>query len=249
VKLLLVSDLHYALPHFDWVLDQAPDFDVVVLAGDQLDLSSGVPLESQIVVIRAYAAKLRQVTQTVMCSGNHDLTARNRHGEKSAPWIEASAEDGVACDWTTINDGDVRITVCPWWDGPLTKADVDAQLAADAVDRPRHWVWIYHYPPDGLPVSWVGSRHIGDADLNHWIEQHQPNLVLTGHIHDSPFLDGGSWVGRLGTTWVMNAGSQRGPAPAHVAIDTQTGIADWWSPFGAESQKLWEPISTPVATQ
>ncbi len=44
MKLLLVSDLHYALPHFDWVLDQAADFDVVVLAGDQLDLSSAVPL-------------------------------------------------------------------------------------------------------------------------------------------------------------------------------------------------------------
>ena len=242
MRVLLVSDLHYALPHFDWVLEQSPDFDLVVLAGDQLDLSSSVPLESQIVVIRTYAARISQQTSVVMCSGNHDLTARNQHDEKNAPWIEAASQDGVACDWTTIDEGDLRITVCPWWDGPKTKNDVDALLAKDAENRPRRWIWIYHYPPDGLPVSWVGRRHIGDTDLNHWIETHQPDLVLTGHIHDSPFLDGGSWLARLGDSWVINAGSQRGPAPAHAMIDTDTGTAEWWSPFGTDRAQLWEPV-------
>jgi Icc-related predicted phosphoesterase len=240
--MLLVSDLHYALPHFDWVLEQAPDFDVVVLAGDQLDLSSAVPLESQIVVIRTYVAKIGEVTTSVMCSGNHDLTARNQHGEKCAPWIEASTDDGVVCDWTTVDDGDVRITVCPWWDGPKTKDDVEAQLARDSADRQPRWVWIYHYPPDGLPVSWVGNRHIGDTDLNHWIETYRPDLVLTGHIHNSPFLDGGSWLARLGGTWVINAGSQKGPVPAHAVIDTSAGTAEWWSFYGSDRVQLWEPL-------
>ena len=140
MRVLLVSDLHYALPHFDWVLEQSPDFDLVVLAGDQLDLSSSVPLESQIVVIRTYAARISQQTSVVMCSGNHDLTARNQHDEKNAPWIEAASQDGVACDWTTIDEGDIRVTVCPWWDGPKTRNDVDALLANDAETRPRRWL-------------------------------------------------------------------------------------------------------------
>ena len=242
MRVLLVSDLHYALPHFDWVLEQAADFDLVVLAGDQLDLSSSVPLESQIIVIRRYAARISQLTGVVMCSGNHDLTARNQHDEKNAPWIEAASQDGVACDWTTIDEDDIRITVCPWWDGPKTRNDVDALLAKDAEYRRRRWVWVYHYPPDGLPVSWVGGRHIGDVDLNQWIEIHQPDLVLTGHIHDSPFLDGGSWLARLGASWVINAGSQRGPAPAHAIIDTDSGMAEWWSPFGTDRAQLWHPL-------
>ena len=41
----------------------------------------------------------------------------------------------------------VRFTVCPWWDGPLTRQGVDEQLAADAIDRPERWVWVYHSPP------------------------------------------------------------------------------------------------------
>ena len=33
MKLLLVSDLHYALKQFDWTTSVAPDFDVVIIAG------------------------------------------------------------------------------------------------------------------------------------------------------------------------------------------------------------------------
>ena len=39
VRILLVSDLHYTLPQLDWVVRSAPSFDLVVLAGDQLDIA------------------------------------------------------------------------------------------------------------------------------------------------------------------------------------------------------------------
>jgi predicted phosphodiesterase len=78
MRILLVSDLHYGLASFDWVLDNAPNFDVVVLAGDHLDVSSLVPLESQIVVVRTYLRKMAELTTVIACSGNHDLTATNR---------------------------------------------------------------------------------------------------------------------------------------------------------------------------
>ena len=47
MRLLAVADLHYSLPQFDWVLEVAPDFDVVVLAGDLLELSSIVDRRAQ----------------------------------------------------------------------------------------------------------------------------------------------------------------------------------------------------------
>ena len=239
MQLLLTSDLHYALPQFDWILDQAPEFDAIVLAGDHLDISSPVPLESQIVVVQNYIKRLSTITETVVCSGNHDLTARNAHGEKSAPWIEETGVHGAAVDWTTVNRDGLRITVCPWWDGPATRDDVDRQLSDDSVDRPDLWIWIYHYPPDESPVSWVGSRHIGDTDLNHWIDGHQPDLVLTGHIHESPFHDEGSWMAQLGDTWVVNAGHMPGPIPPHAIIDSVTRTAEWWSPLGRHQEKSW----------
>lgn len=237
--MLVASDLHYALPQFDWILDRATDVEAVVLAGDLLDVSSTVPLESQIVVVRAYLRSLAERTTTIVCSGNHDLSARNRHGEKSALWIAACRDDGVIVDGGRFDDHDIRITVCPWWDGPSTRADVAAQLAADSRERPARWIWIYHFPPSDAPVSWTGRQHIGDDDLNGWIDEHRPDLVLTGHIHDSPFIDGGSWLSRLGDSWVVNAGRQRGPIPTHAVIDLTTGLAEWWSPFGRAEERLW----------
>jgi Icc-related predicted phosphoesterase len=243
MRMLLVSDLHYELPHFDWLLSQAPGFDVVVLAGDHIDVASPVPLESQIVVVRTYLRKLAELTTTVACSGNHDLTTANDHGEKNANWLLADGCGDAIVDWGRIDRGGVRITVCPWWDGPATRTDVDGQLAADAVDRPSTWVWIYHYPPDRLPVSRVGSRHIGDADLNVWIDNYAPDLVLTGHIHNAPFAEGGSWITLSGQTWVLDAGRSPGAMPAHAIIDLAEGEAEWASALGRAEQTLWvDPV-------
>ncbi len=51
MKCLLVSDLHYALKQYDWVTNASKDFDVVVIAGDHLDISSVVEPRAQIAVI------------------------------------------------------------------------------------------------------------------------------------------------------------------------------------------------------
>ncbi len=37
MRCLVVADLHYALQQYDWVMDGRADFDVVIIAGDQLD--------------------------------------------------------------------------------------------------------------------------------------------------------------------------------------------------------------------
>jgi Icc-related predicted phosphoesterase len=66
MRLLLVSDLHYSLPQFDWVLDVAADFDIVVMAGDHLELGSLVDGRAQSVVVRKYFSRLRARTRLVL---------------------------------------------------------------------------------------------------------------------------------------------------------------------------------------
>jgi hypothetical protein len=144
---------------------------------------------------------------------------------------------GVPTDGDSwVADG-TRVTICPWWDGPLGRAALEAQLAADAVRRPTHWLWVYHWPPLGSPTCWTGERHYGDAELGGWIARHAPDIVLTGHVHQPPFKPAGSWADRIGHTWVFNAGRQIGPVPAHIEIDLGAGRASWHSMLGSES--LW----------
>jgi Icc-related predicted phosphoesterase len=248
VRILLVSDLHYSLPQFDWVVRAAPAYDLVVLAGDHLDISSTVPLHAQCVVVLRYLALLRRHTRVVASSGNHDLTGPDAQGEQCALWLPQARLDGVATDGDAVLLGDPAtpadqslITVCPWWDGPAGRAALDRQLDADATRRPARWLWIYHWPPAESPTCWTGRRHWGDQALRPWLTRHQPDLVLTGHVHESPFKPAGSWADRIGPSWVLNAGRQIGPVPCHIVIDLGAGTATWQSMMGRETLSLADP--------
>ena len=142
MKCLLVSDLHYAIKQFDWVHHAAVEFDVIVIAGDHLDISSAVA------VILKYVQRLNSKARLLVSSGNHDLNAANSDGEKIARWMARVRMLGVATDGDAVpvEDGTL-FTVCPWWDGPNTRALVDRQLAADAAKPKSRWIWVYHAPP------------------------------------------------------------------------------------------------------
>ena len=237
MQILLVSDLHYTLKQLDWVTMVAGEFDLVVMAGDFLDIGSIVEPDAQIAVVLEYLARVAAKTSVVACSGNHDLNAVNHHDERAARWLEAATALGVVVDGSRFATDDVLVTVCPWWDGPRTRAVVDAQLAADALEvGDRDWIWVYHAPADASPTSWTGKRHYGDEDLAAWIEQHRPALVLSGHVHQSPFAVDGAWIDRIGSTLVCNAGQQRGPIPTCIEIDTVARQARWTSLAGVEER-------------
>jgi Icc-related predicted phosphoesterase len=238
MRVLVVSDLHYRLPHFDWLLAAADEVDVVAIVGDLADVVSAVPLDVQIVVLRKYLDLLADKAIVLVSSGNHDLDGPAAHGEQVAGWLQRAAGDRVHVDGRSVDIDGIRYTICPWWDGPLTREQVDAQLTDAARDRPERWVWLYHSPPAGTVLCRDGRREFPDQDLAGWIEQHRPDLVLCGHIHQAPWVEGGSWNDRLGSSWVFNAGKQRGPVPAHITVDTEAMTAEWFGVFSIETLAL-----------
>jgi Icc-related predicted phosphoesterase len=236
LRVLLASDLHYALRQLDWLAQRATDFDLVVLAGDHLDAGSAVPYDAQITAISTFLERLGERVPLIACSGNHDLDARAGHGERAATWLLSVGERGVHVDSGSMETPEWLVTVCPWWDGPVVRSELDALLAAHASRRNgRRWLWVHHAPPQDSPVSWTGRRSYGDEALVEWIEHHRPDLVLTGHVHEAPFALGGAWNVRIGPTWVLNAGRQRGPIPTCVELDLAAGTATWRSLAGDES--------------
>jgi Icc-related predicted phosphoesterase len=252
VRLLLVSDLHYTLRQLDWVVQMAPELDVVVIAGDHLDIASAVALEAQEVVIREYVERLSRVTTLVMSSGNHDLDATNDLGEKTAAWIQRTRALGAIVDGDGIDVDGWRLTVCPWWDGPGTRARLVEQLRREEAARARddaQWAWVYHWPPDGAAVSATRRGHYGDADLLELLREFGPDLVLTGHVHESPFVADGSWAAHVEGALVLNAGHHRGPVPAHVVVDTRVGRASWWSQAGEEEIELLARVAPEPTSQ
>jgi len=248
MKCLLVSDLHYNLKQFDWVTKVAADFDVTIIAGDLLDVSSPVSPQAQITVVLSYLNRLKSTTRLIVSSGNHDLNARNERGEKFAKWFSNIKRLGITADGDYFVKDKVLFTIYPWWDGPDVRDKIIAQLNRDSKLSHERWIWIYHPPPNDSPVSWDGKRHFGDDDLIKWIEQYKPDIVLGGHVHQSPFSKNGSWIDQIGSTWVFNPGRQLGPLPTHIIFSVKNDAALWFSLDGAEYAKLDEPIKRPVKT-
>ena len=242
MKLLFVADLHYALKQFDWLLANAVRFDAVVIGGDLLELGSTLPIDVQIVVIEKYLARLREQTRVLVCSGNHDGDHRLPTNESMCRWLRDARAGQLFVDGDSVEISGTLITICPWWDGPVTRAEIDKLLAQDAGRAKSRWIWIHHSPPDKSPVSWAGKKFGGDEFLVEWIQRYQPDLVLSGHIHNAPFVRQGSWIDRLGKTWVFNPGKQIGPSPAYLAFDLDRMRVEWVSLEGQLLQQLDIPV-------
>ena len=238
MRCLIVADIHYALKQFDWLMSVAGDYDLVVIAGDLLEVASIVDRHAQIVVVRTYLEDLAAATRLAVCSGNHDLDGPDASGERVAHWLRDFAGSGIAGDGDTIDLDGIRLSLCPWWDGPAAKVRIAAQLDRDARDRPDRWFWVYHAPPTDSPTAWGGTRHYGDAALTEWIDLHRPDVVFCGHVHQSPFVAGGAWADRRGPSWIFNAGHQLGPVPCHIVIDTDRRAAVWFSLDGVQELAL-----------
>lgn len=248
MKCLVVADIHYSLKQYDWLLAVADGFDLVVVAGDLLEISSSVDRRAQVVVVRTYLEQLASKTTVAVCSGNHDLDTVDADGEQVADWMRDLDDLHVASDRSLIRLGDTLVSICPWWDGPSARDAIGRQLASAALEPHRRWIWVYHAPPSDSPVSWGGKRSFGDPELMRWIGAFQPDIVVSGHVHNSPFISGGSWADRIGKTWVFNTGQQIGPVPAHIVFDLDNDTALWFSIYGNEVLDLGADLHRPIPT-
>ncbi|HXM28337.1 MAG TPA: metallophosphoesterase [Chthoniobacterales bacterium] len=161
MKMLFVADLHYTLKQFDWVMANATKYDPIIIGGDLLDLSSALDPDIQIAVIEKYLYRLLQETRVVVCSGNHDLDSRNAAGEAVAGWLYDAKAANLFLDGISVELSGALLTICPWWDGAVSRAEVEAELALPAGMIKRPWIWVYHAPPAGSAVCWNGRKFVG----------------------------------------------------------------------------------------
>ncbi|QJE97257.1 metallophosphoesterase family protein [Luteolibacter luteus] len=237
MKLLFVADLHYTLKQFDWLAANAAECDALIIGGDLLDLAGSLEIDIQIVVIEKYLRRLRELTRVIVSSGNHDGDHRDASGESRARWLGDVQTERLHIDGESIDMGGMRITICPWWDGPVSRAEVEKQLIAAVPPPGTPWIWVYHAAPEG-PLSWTGKSFAGDETLTAWIKRFSPHMVLSGHIHNAPFYSKGAWIDRLGETWAFNPGRQIGPSPTALRFDWEKQEVSWISSDGVEQRPL-----------
>ncbi len=202
MKILFVSDLHYFHPWFDWLRNDAPDRDVLVIAGDLLNQNHPTPHHRQVEWASAWIQQL--AGPLCISSGNHDRTWDSRANQwNPASWLrQVERADFWACGDVAVIDGI-----------SLQTTEYRASIPDEAAD-----ILITHSPPHGSTVSrsedgWDG----GEPDLTELIKDRSPKMLLCGHQHLP-----NQWFSRLGDTLCINPGMQLGArVPNHIMIDTE----------------------------
>ena len=235
MRVLTVGDLHYNMRQFDWLVAEAPAFDMVIIAGDLLNIAGHLDLDTQILVVEKYLRKLEALAPLLVCSGNHDGDRRSESGEFFADWLESAALGKAHGDGASLHKDGWLFSVCPWWDGPVGRERVDAFLQAEAAKVEERWFVVHHAPPSETRPAWTGKRDFGDSHLRTFIHEHSPDIVLSGHIHNAPFRQENGWHDRIGDTWIFNAGYQMGNLPPCLVFDLGAGTVQWSSLAGRET--------------
>ena len=241
MRLLVVSDIHYSLRQYDWLTRASSDFDLIVIAGDVLELASVVDLDTQASVVGQYFRKICAQVPLVVCSGNHDLL-EDHDGIRSAEWLEELGIPGLTVDGEIFETEELRILTLPWSETTEDDEKIGRWLEEQSdMDDPRAVFWVHHAPPKGAKVSWNGHVDFGDSALVDWIEEYAPDVVFSGHVHNAPYYEPeGSWIDRVGNTIVINGGRQTGERPSTVELEVENGTLTWCGMEGCEQRQLSE---------
>jgi Icc-related predicted phosphoesterase len=71
MRLLLTADLHFRLHWFRWLIEQAPDFDLICIAGDLLDMFRSETRMEQ-------AREVRTLVRELADCSSRDLLGQSR---------------------------------------------------------------------------------------------------------------------------------------------------------------------------
>ena len=167
-------------------------------------------------------------------AANHDCLERHDGTLWRVLHERVASVDGVpvaGLSWVPITPG----TLKDWerWDdgAPETPARLDGWISVGDAIAPHRFdpdhreptiaaalaglatrtaaagtVFVLHSPPRDTRCDMIGARtHVGSRAIRAFVEQHQPPLVLAGHIHESPRVSS-SYRDAIGRTVTVNPG-------------------------------------------
>jgi predicted MPP superfamily phosphohydrolase len=117
MKLLITADLHFRLHWFRWLIEQAPDFDLVCIAGDLLDMFKAETRLEQAREVRMLIRKLADLVPVALCSGNHDNAGRLASHDRASfyEWfIGLGTHPNIITDGSTRKLENLIVTTIPF---------------------------------------------------------------------------------------------------------------------------------------
>ena len=201
MKLLALADIHGHTKHIPLLEDAAKDCDVVVLAGDMTDFGGADQARSVLLALNAFGKPVLAVL------GNCD-----------SPQVDnvLKRQGGSLIHNPVEMNGVVFV-------GFSYAASVGAVLPNKPISQlpsQKPMVLVTHQPAWGTAVDLRAStRHKGSRSVRSFIEDYQPILAVSGHIHEARGTD------QIGSTLLVNPGPFRNGCYAIIDINDDTAQA------------------------
>jgi len=195
MRILAFTDIHGAYDNVFNILSSQTGCDAIIIGGD---LTTHGTENEAIDAIRRF----QQFGKPVFAvAGNMDLPSFDALYEALGVNINGK---GVVCG----EAGFFGVSGSPFtpMDTPYEIPEEEIKRRADAgwwdIKAVRWKLFVPHAPPFGTKLDKIMlGKHVGSTSVRRTVEEHQPDVLVCGHIHEARGLD------MLGNTQMVNCGA------------------------------------------
>ena len=203
MKIVALSDIHGRLGSLDPLEPWLEEADLVVLAGDITHFGHATDARSIVEQVRPHAARLLAVTGNCDYPDVADVLVEMEISLETAPVMV----DGLA----VVGLGGALPGPVPT-PHVFSEDELATQVlqAAGSLPEDSRFVLVSHQPPRDTAADRISAgQHVGSLAVRQFIEDRQPLICFTAHIHESRGMS------RIGETLVVNPGPL---GRGHIAV-------------------------------
>jgi hypothetical protein len=203
-----------------------PDFDLVCIAGDVLDMFNPETRLQQAREITRLIRELADLVPVALCSGNHDNAGRLVSHDRASVYewfIDLGTHRNIITDGSTRKLENLIVTAIPYH---CSRQGKSIWLDRGSTIRRQTgipWIVLHHVP--AKTGSGVSGEESEAAEL---LAAYRPDYFVSGHDHAFPYASGQSWNQRLDEVCLLVPGQLlRAPFPNYIKLDTESGELSW----------------------
>ena len=206
MRILTISDIHGQFDAFH--LENLPEVDLVLVAGDLTNFGLRPPVnfqlraEYELEMARAWFERLHHhCPQILWVQGNHDIDLPDDFLE---PFAQNIRDQSLTLKLAghSISVRGVSLTCAfdkPFLAQQWAFTTINPLADSSAFDFGYHDIIVSHGPPLDCLDTTNSGQHIGSPALQAHVLEHQPKLVVCGHVHEA------AGVRSLGRSMIVNS--------------------------------------------
>lgn len=228
LKILAFADLHGRVDRFRSLKLEPGDADLIVVCGDLHDGGGEEEARRMVEALSAFASASASASASdlpvLIVPGNMDPRLFATRLWEEAGFISLHRRAYCHGDCGFIGMGGIVAREGRNPDNPARQYHRDEDVyeslsrAYEEISGARRKIVVTHQPPFGFLDTLYNGEPSGSVSLRRFLEEHQPDLLLCGHIHEA------RGEARLGRTLGVNVGELRCGYSALVELNDDISV-------------------------